>query len=184
MQRISSSYYWIVALALFCETHAQAQSPYEGGVKFYVHKTEQPGTVKLYRLLLADGTHCYTVSRSEVQSLTKSRRYRAKVEPMAAYVYTQQQPETTRLYRFSQLINGAWRSFYTAFGPEKQDVTKQRNSKLDRMRVYVYPSTYQPAEHSDIVPIYCCHSPVSGEHFYTTSEKERDEFIRVLKERR
>jgi len=134
-------------LVPFFSPRAVAQSPYAGAVKFHVHTTQQPGTVKLYRLLFADGTHCYTTSEAEVRTMTTSRKYQAKIEPMDMFVYTEQTPGTTRLYRFTQKrLDGGWRSFYTAFEPEKNHVAKGKYSDLHSMKAYVFPHTYRPKE--------------------------------------
>jgi hypothetical protein len=126
---------------------AVGQSPYAGAIKFYVHQTQQPGTVKLYRLLLADGTRCYTTSNLEVTTLTQSSKYKAKVEPMDAFVYTEKVPGTTRLYRITgRHPDGGWRSFYTAFEPEMKNVRKQKHSELHRMKAYVFPHDFHYGE--------------------------------------
>jgi len=172
-------------LACAVAVAAERETPtakFEGNVKFYVHRTQQSGTVKLHRLRLADGTHVYTTSDIEVFSLTRSREYQAKVEPMEAYVYLEQKPGTVRLYRFApKSPDGNPRSLYTAFEPEMQNVQNQESSKLLATRAFVYPHTYQPEEGSDIVPVYCCYSPATGEHFYTTSKAERDSYIEQAK---
>ena len=126
MSRIAVAWRWLgitVSLPLLFSA-VQAEPPYGGAVKFHVLKAERPGTVRLYRLLLADGTHCYTTSEREVSTLSKSSKYQAKIEPMDAFVYAEQAPGTTRLYRITQRLPGGegWRSFYTASEAEMKSV--------------------------------------------------------------
>jgi hypothetical protein len=140
-----------VALSLplaFLPLRAIAQSPYGGDIKFYMHRTEQPGTVRLYRLLLADGTHCYTTSEAEIRTMTTSRKYQARVEPVDMFVYAEQKPGTVRLYRLTQrLADGGWRSFYTAYEPEMKEVRTHQGCELHPVKAYVFPHDYmQPTE--------------------------------------
>ncbi len=139
-----------VAVALLlplCVGEVLADSPYSGAVKFWVHESKHPGTVRLYRLQLADGSHVYTTSEFEVTALTKSTKYQAKVEPMAMFVYTEQKPGTVRLYRFTQKqAGGWWRAYYTAFEPEMKEVRRQKSSDLHSMKAFVFPHDYRPTE--------------------------------------
>jgi len=126
---------------------ALGQSPSGAGVKFHVHSTQQPGTVRLYRLYLEHTGHTYTTSEAEVRTMTKSRKYQARIEPMDMFVYTEQKPGTVRLYRFIQkLDDGGWRSFYTAFEPEMKEVRRRRHCELHAMEAYVFPHDYRPTE--------------------------------------
>jgi len=139
--------------------------------------------VRLYRLLLKDGTHWYTISPSEVQSLAASRARRAKIEAMDAFVYKQQAPNTVRLYRFTIIEDGfPPRYFNTAFEPEMKQNAQAARFRLHPMKAFVFPHTYQPDAASGIVPVYAFYNPESRENFYTTSEDEKQQLIKQAEE--
>lgn len=172
-------------LAIFARSTfriARAEMKYEG-VKFYVHKTQKPGTVRFHRLLLINGTHCYTTSEAEVERLVKD--VKARVEPMDAFVFRERVPGTVRLYRFtlnpkkSVTIN-----FYTAFEPEMKDIARREDSRLQDVRAYVYPHDFRPMaeQATEIIPMYWFYNPESQEHFYTTSEIEKNGLVAQTKD--
>ena len=173
----------VAILSIGASAQSAAQMQYEG-IKFHVHNTQRPGTVRLYRLLLSDGSHLYTTSESEVKELIASETYRATIEPMDAYVYEETAPKTNRLYRFTiKLPNNFDRHFYTATEHEMRDVLKEQpQTELHSMKSFVFPHTYVPAPDEGIMPVYWFYNPQSGEHFYTTSEEDKRYLIALAEE--
>jgi hypothetical protein len=175
------AYLFAVIVLLGASTESLAQMQFEG-VKFHVHNTQQPRTVRLYRLLLSDQSHLYTISEAEVKTLT-SKRHGASIELMEAWVYKAPTPSTVRLYRFAQkLPNNVSRHFYTAFEPNMRDVLKQPNSRLHPMKCFVYPHTYVPKPDEGIIPVFSFYNPESGEHFYSTSEEDKRYLIKLAED--
>lgn len=170
-------------LLLFAFAPAYGQMKYEN-IKFYVHSTKQPETVRLYRLSLKDGSHRYTTSKTEVDYLQKSLKRKAQIVPFDAYVYEKQVPGTVRLYRI--LFSGKDEThllMMTAFEPEML-LHKNAGRKIHTMKAYVFPHTFKKTNAprsvntKDIVPMY---SFYGGGHnqFYTTSEVEKKQLLKI-----
>jgi len=149
------------------------------GVKFYVLKSQKPGTVPLRRLLLSSGMHCYTTDDREVERLTA--REGARDEGLLGYVYSEAIPGTVRLYRLRLGAEKAdIRHFYTAFEPEKRDVIRRRDLpvRLHGMTCYVYPHDFSvEPDNTDIVAVHGLYNPNNNEFFYTSSTDERDALL-------
>lgn len=125
----------------------------------------------MYRIWLPWG-HCYTTSQAEAEHLVKSER--GTIEPME-FVYTKKAPGTVRLYRFGRKGEKASRkNFLTAYEPEKQDVLKA-GGRLLPMKAYVF--LHAPPDDKDVIPVHRFYDPEAGEHFYTTSEEEKENLI-------
>ena len=131
------------------------------------------GAQRLWRLLLSDGSHLYTTNEPEVSQLIKFQG--AKVEPMDAFVMEKPLRGMAQLHRFDQTIKpGMVRHFYTASSSESREVAKQSNSKLHPTTNYVFRHDLQPTGPlaAQLAPVHCFYDAQSGDHLYTTSEKE------------
>jgi Repeat of unknown function (DUF5648) len=167
-----------LAVLVLDTSMVRAQMKYEG-IKFWVYRTEQPGTNRLWRVGLKDGTHLYTIDKREVDRLVSTKK--GAIETMDAFVSTKPAERLIPLRRFTLTTpSGAVRHFYTAYPPEARDVGAKPDSKEFKMAAFVFPHDYKPsAEQSkQVVPVYWFYNATSGEHFYTTAEKERADLIR------
>ncbi|WP_169166131.1 hypothetical protein [Cellulomonas taurus] len=152
------------------------QEPYVEGYSFfsfyivatdYPHSVAQAGEMTLYRFYRPNtGTHFYSTSAAERNSVAKSSSYR--YEGQVAYVLSPSAPSanTANLNRFYQPASGT--HFYTSSVAEYNRVLTFPQYGLDGVAGKVYTGQVN----SGITPMYRFFRPASGTHFYTANPSE------------
>ncbi len=158
-----------------------AQMSYEG-VKFWVYRTDRPDATKLWRVRLTDGSHFYTIEKEEADRQVAKKQ--GVIEPMDAYVMPEAGDGLVQLRCFTETTSaGVVRYFYTAFAAEASIVGAKAGTREIKANAYVFPHDHKPSKEqaSELLPVHVFFSATSGEHFYTTSDKEKDDLIRRAK---
>ena len=148
-------------------------------VKFWVYRTAEPGTTRFWRIGLNDGSHLNTADKEEADQLLEDQR--GRLEPMDAFVAQAPGEGLVPLRRFVQASpQRNLRFFYTAGPAEVRDERKRPTSHEIKFPAFVFPHDFKPTEEQAkrIVPVYWFYNPTSGEHFYTTSDKEKSDILR------
>ena len=180
-KRCCTTAMFVLVAASIAPAVVRAALHYEG-VKFWVYRAEQPGAVRLWRVLLADGSHLYTVDKREVDRLVRAKR--GVVEPMEAFVVQKPTENMVRLYRFALAIDGGvFGCFYTAFTPEAKEVASRPTARTQPMGAFVYPHDIKPSIElsNPSSPCIGFTMPRAASIFYTTSEVEKDGLVKKEK---
>ncbi len=126
------------------------------GVAFYSLKTQVENTINVYRFYnIANGDHFYTASEGEASALN-----------------TLPENNSDPIYRFYNVINGD--HFYTSNESEKNKIVATPNFayKYEGAAFYAYKNQI-----SGTSPIYRFYNKTNGDHFYTSSENEKESLI-------
>jgi hypothetical protein len=134
------------------------------------------GKVPVYRFWSPTlGCHFFTADADEKQAMIDLDSNTWTFEGIAYFAFADERsPGAVPVYRFWSPVLSS--HFYTISEAEKDVLVKDWPSvwTLDGIAFYAYPEGRQPA---DACPVYRFWSAVSGSHFYTTSEKERDNLV-------
>ncbi|MFZ2976084.1 MAG: SpoIID/LytB domain-containing protein [Candidatus Moraniibacteriota bacterium] len=168
------------------------------GIAFYVYTSQVNETLPVYRFVNStSGDHFYTASENERNSLNNNPQWGYTGEGIAFYVFDTQLATTSPVYRFYAPSTGdhfytaseseknkltlspVYRfyapstgdHFYTASENEKSIVTNTSQSGYlpEGIAFYAYTTQF-----NGTVPVYRFYASSTGDHFYTTSESERD----------
>jgi hypothetical protein len=109
------------------------------GVGYNVFKTQQPGTVPVYRFWSAKNKHHFYTASEEEKNLVinKYDDYVWKYEGIAWYTYPSKQDNTVPLYRFWHPTNKS--HFYTTSEEEKDSLTTSLYGPNITIGLYTYP---------------------------------------------
>ena len=168
------------------------------GVAFYAYATQIDGTSPVYRFRNPlTGDHFYTASAAEKNALQNNPQWGYVYEGTAFYVFESQADGTSPVYRFFNASNGdhfytasvseknsitlspvyrfynpaSGDHFYTASDAEKNIVanTSYSGYLFEGIAFYAYASQVNGS-----VPVYRSFNGTTGDHFYTTSNTEKD----------
>lgn len=133
--------------------------------------TTSPVPLEVFRFYnLANGSHFYTASAAERQTVIERYSATYRFEGTAYVINTANPDNSVPLFRFYNRSNGS--HFYTASAIERQTV-------IDRYSAtYAFEGTaYNVSVTSSDSPVYRFYNRSNGSHFYTISATERDTVI-------
>jgi hypothetical protein len=130
-------------------------------------------TVPFYRLYNSDyHDHFYTTSRAEDQEARN--KYGYQDEGTACYVYSDNSYDD-RLAKFYRLYNPDKHDhFYTTDRAEARQARRKYGYNDEGTACYVYK---HDSYDNNLVPLYRLYNPDVVDHFYTTSDNERQNAI-------
>lgn len=139
------------------------------GLQCYIGESQLPGTVKLLRAFHPHtGDHFYTTAQAEMDDATQKWGYIA--EGHAGYVWSQGKLEGEPVKRKRVPWHRRWNGkdhFYTMHPDEAALVLSQHYQDEGS-------AGFVEDERQARSPLYRLYLAKNGDHFYTTSEKERD----------
>ena len=140
------------------------------GVAFYAPIAQTPGTAAVYRLYSQTaGDHFYTTSEEEKNNLANNPSSGYVLEGVVFYSSTVQSNGLSPIYRFYNRTSGD--HFYTASASEKDILVNnpQWGYAAEGIAFYAYAS-----QSSGASPVYRLYNSETGDHFYTSSETEKN----------
>ena len=171
------------------------------GIAFFVNSAQANEAIPVYRFYNSTtGDHFYTVSENEKNSITLSPVYRFYnpktgdhfytaseneksvvantsksgylIEGIAFYAFTTQSSGASPVYRLYNSETGD--HFYTTSADEKNLLTNNSSSVYTYEGIAFYAFTTQTSETSTVYRLY---NAINGDHFYTTSENEKNNLL-------
>ncbi|MCF7838266.1 MAG: pre-peptidase C-terminal domain-containing protein, partial [Candidatus Marinimicrobia bacterium] len=121
------------------------------------------------------GSHFYTRNQAERDHLIANLSHAWNYEGTAWHAFATQAANTTPIYRFYSPLSGS--HFYTRNEAEKDHIIANLSHAWNYEGISWYAYATQAA---NTVPVYRFYSPVSGSHFYTRNQAERDHIIANL----
>lgn len=168
------------------------------GIAFYAYAAQADGTVPVYRFYNSSTVdHFYTTSDAEKNALINNPQWGYAYEGVAFYVYADQADGTSAVYRFYNASTGD--HFYTASEDEKNSISLSpiyrflnpatgnhffTASEFEKSIIantsksgYLFEGIAFYAFTTDVsgsTPVYRSYNSTTGDHFYTTSDSERN----------
>lgn len=138
--------------------------------------TESESRIGVHRLWSsANGSHFYTINDAEREAFLRDIPGGWIYEGIVYYAFADDsEPDVKPVYRFHGVSQDVY--FYTISESEKNRLVQDFSHAwtYEGIAFYAFPSGQQP---TNAVPVYRFWSDISGTHFYTIDEGERDTLI-------
>jgi len=142
---------------------------------FYAFNSQVTDSVPVYRFAnTKNGDHFYTISENEKTAILNNSQGGYVLEGIAFYAFNSQITDSLPVYRFLNSTNGD--HFYTTSESEKTTLLNnpQWGYALEGVAFYAFSSQI-----TDSMPVYRFLNTTNGDHFYTTSEDEKNNLSTV-----
>lgn len=140
----------------------------------FVSQSAGNGYYPLYRLFKpGNSDHFYTMSETERDNATSKAGYVS--EGIACYLKLNSGLLTTPFYRCVHLKTN--NHFYTTSQAERDDAIANKGYKSEGISCYVRTASLSQ---NGMVPLFRCYSGSQNDHFYTSSESEKNNAVQAL----